>query len=153
MKKFYSFFAWVVLYFVGLLYGSYYSKKLSNMMIIVSAVILAGLGAYYLSGRLALDDYRYFNIWIHWMLGLFLFVLLFRILPRLVKPEKKYAAIMHLDHISYEVYLTHHPLILGPLSMMFLTHYSWVNIVLMLIVVYLLSRLLHFISSFILKLL
>lgn len=153
VKKFYSFFAWVALYFTGLLYGSFYSKKLSNIVLIVSVVILIGLGMLYVSDRLALVDYRYFNIWLHWMLGLFLFVILFRILPHLIKPNKKYAAVLHFDHISYEVYLTHHPLILGPLSMMFITHYSCVNILLMLVAVYILSRLLHCISSFTQKLL
>lgn len=148
VKKFYSFFAWVALYFMGLLYGSFYSKKLSNIVLAVSAVILIGLGTLYVSDRLALVDYRYFNIWLHWMLGLFLFVLLFRVLPHLVKSDKKYAAVLHFDHISYEVYLTHHPLILGPLSMMFITDSSWLNILLMLVAVYILSRILNLVSSF-----
>lgn len=148
VKKFYSFFAWVALYFMGLLYGGFYSKKLSNIVLAVSAVILIGLGTLYVSDRLALVDYRYFNIWLHWMLGLFLFVLLFRVLPHLVKSDKKYAAVLHFDHISYEVYLTHHPLILGPLSMMFITDSSWLNILLLLVAVYILSRILNLVSLY-----
>lgn len=152
VKKFYSFFAWVALYFAGMLFGCYYSKKTSNLVLVVSVAVLIVLGFLFDPGWLTqTGDYRYHTIWLHWVLGLFLFALLFRILPYLIKAEKKYAAIMHVDNISYEVYLTHHPLILGPLSMMFITQYSLVNILLILIAVYILSSLLHYISSIIQK--
>lgn len=153
VKKFYSFFAWVALYVAGLLYGNYYSKKMSNIVLVVSAAVLIVKGVLFGLGWLTQAEDRYFNIWMHWMLGLFLFVLLFRILPHLVKPEKKHSVVTHVDKISYEVYLTHHPLILGPLSMMFVTRYSLMNILLMLIAVYVLSRFLHYISSLTQKLL
>jgi len=152
VKKFYSFFAWVALYFVGMLFGGYYSKKTSNLVLVVSAAVLIVFGIlFYPSWLTQTSDYRYHTIWFHWVLGLFLFSLLFRILPHLIKAEKKHAALMHVDNISYEVYLTHHPLILGPLSMMFITQYSLVNILLFLIAVYILSSLLHYISSIIQK--
>lgn len=152
VKKFYSFFAWVALYFAGMLYGNFYSKKLANIVLVVSATILVVLEVLFVSGWLSQTDDRYSNIWLHWILGLFLFVFLFRILPQLVKPERKHTAVMHLDRISYEVYLTHHPLILGPLSMMFVTGFSWLNILLMLISVYILSRILNVVSLYAKKL-
>lgn len=152
VKKFYSFFAWIALYIAGLLYGCYYSKKLSNIVLVASSALLIGFGMLYASGWMAQADSRYSNIWLHWVLGLFLFVFFYRILPYLVRSEKKYAAIMHLDHISYEIYLTHHPLILGPLSMMFLTRFKCLNILLMLLAVYALSRILNVVGTFAKKL-
>ena len=122
-------------------------------MLVVSAAILIVIGVLLGSGCLMHADDRYYNIWLHWMLGLFLFVLLFRLLSHLVKADKKHAVVMHVDKISYEVYLTHHPLILGPLSMMFISRYNMMNILLMLITVYILSRLLHYYSSFTQKIL
>ena len=152
VKKFYSFFAWMALYIAGLLYGCYYSKKLSNIVLVVSSALLIGFGVLYASGRMTQADSRFSNIWLHWVLGLFLFAFFYRILPYLVRSEKKYAAIMHLDHISYEVYLTHHPLILGPLSMMFLTRFKCLNILLMLLAVFALSRILNVVGTFAKKL-
>ena len=153
VKKFYSIFAWIALYFAGFFYGSFYSKKLSNVMLLIGAVALIVLGLFFKQDWLTDVEYSHYSIWLHWILGLFLFVLLYRIFPLLIDSNKKYAAIMHLDKISYEVYLTHHPLILGPLSMMFLTQYDVVNIMIMLLTVYILSRILHYVGSFALKLL
>lgn len=148
VRKFYSFFAWVALYFAGLLYGNYYSKKLSTIVLFLSAVALIVFGSLFKLDWLAKVEYSHYSIWLHWVLGMFLFVLLFRILPLVIKSDKKYVAIVHLDKVSYEVYLVHHPLVLGPLSIMFLTSYPGLNILLLLIVVYILARLLHFICSF-----
>ena len=91
-------------------------------------------------------------IWLHWTLGVFLFVLLYYVLPLLVGENKRFDGIKHLDKISYEVYLIHHPLVLGPLSLMFVTKITGLNIALMLVVVYLLARALHYICSFTKKL-
>lgn len=148
VRKFYSFFAWIALYFAGMFYGNYYSKKLSTIVLFLDAFALIVFGLLFKQDWLTKAEYSYFSIWLHWVLGLFLFALLFRILPQAIKAEKKNATIMHLDKISYEVYLIHHPLILGPLSMMFLTPYVGVNILLLLVTVYILSRLLHFVCSF-----
>ena len=148
VKKFYSIFAWVVLYIAGMMFGHYYSKKISNIVIVVSVAILIVFGVPFRKEWLTQIEYRYHAIWLHWVLGVFLFALLFRILPLVVNSDKRYAAVMHVDAISYEVYLTHHALILGPLAMMSVTNYSWANVLLMLTTVYVLSKILHNISSF-----
>lgn len=148
VKKIYGFFAWIALYFAGLFYGTYYSKKTSNIVIAVSAVVLVLLGVRFEPNWLTQTDYQNCSIWLHWVLGLFLFALLYRALPLLIKSNHKYAVVSHLDKISYEVYLTHHPLILGPLSMMLITEYNVLNIMLLLIVVYVVSRVLNSIGSF-----
>ena len=153
IKKFYSFFAWVALYFAGMLYGAYNSKKLSNVVLLVTGVFLIVMGMLFKMDWLNRIEYRYHNIWLHWALGLFLFALFYRIIPLIIKSDKENVALKHLDQISYEVYLTHHPLILGPLSMMFITRYVLLNVLLMLMAVYALSRALHYVSSFTNKLL
>ena len=148
VKKFYSFCAWVALYFAGMLFGHYYSKKTSNLVLLVSSIVLAILLVLFKPEWLSQDEFVHHTIWFHWVLGLFLFVSLFRLLPLIVKSEKKHSLIKHLDSISYEVYLVHHPLILGPLSMMFVTKFAWLNVLIMLLAVYVLSRALHYICSF-----
>lgn len=153
VKKFYSLFAWVALYFAGMLYGAFDSKKLSNVILLVAGVFLIVMGVLFKTDWLTQSEYRYHSIWLHWALGLFLFVFLYRVLSQLIKSDKKFIALKHWDQISYEVYLTHHPLILGPLSMMFITRYALVNIMLMLMAVYVLSRALQYVSSFTNKLL
>ena len=147
VRKFYSFCAWVALYFAGMLFGFYYSKKTSNLVLLISSVVLAVLLVLFKPDWLTQFEFRSYTIWLHWVLGLFLFVFLFRVLPLVINPEK-YLFLKHLDSISYEVYLIHHPLILGPLSMMFLTPYVGLNILVLLVMVYILSRLLHFVCSF-----
>lgn len=148
VKKMYGFFAWIALYFAGLFYGCYYSKKASIIVIAVSALILFLLGVRFKPNWLTQTDYQNCSIWLHWVLGLFLFALLYRVLPLLIKPNQNHSVVLHLDKISYEVYLTHHPLILGPLSMMLITKHSCLNILLLLIVVYVVSRVLNSIGSF-----
>ena len=148
VRKFYSYCAWVALYFVGMLFGQYYSKKASNLVLLVSSIVLAVLLVLFKPEWLSQKGFVHHTIWFHWVLGLFLFVSLFRLLPLVVNSEKKHLLIKHLDSVSYEVYLVHHPLILGPLSLMFVTKIAWLNVLIMLLIVYLLSRVLHYICSF-----
>ena len=105
VKKLYGFFAWIALYFAGLFYGSYYSKKTSNILLVISSAILIVLGVLFEPNWLTQTDYSYCSIWLHWVLGLFLFVFLYRFLPLLIKPDKKYAVVTHMDKISYEISL------------------------------------------------
>ena len=147
VKKFYSFCAWLSLYFIGMIYGYYYSKRISNIVLIVGSVILIVLGFSFKQDWLIQTENQHYSIWLHWVLGLFLFALLFRVLPQIIRSNKKYSAIVYLDRLSYEVYLTHHPLVLGPLSMLLITRYDMVNISLLLITVYILSRALHSVVS------
>lgn len=148
VKKLYSFCAWLSLYFVGMIYGNYYSKKLSNVVLVVGSVVLIVLGLSFKLGWLTQNENQHYSIWLHWVLGLFLFALFFRVLPQIIRSDKKCSAIVNLDRISYEVYLTHHPLVLGPLSMLLITRYDLVNLILLLITVFFLSMALHFVGSF-----
>ena len=148
VRKFYSFFAWLALFMAGLLFGMNYTKRVSNYVLVISSVALAILAVFFSPSWLTQQEFRYHTIWLHWILGVFLFVLLFQTLSHVLCNHKKWSFIKHVDSISYEVYLIHHPLILGPLSMMFLTKYVWLNLLLLLVAVYLLARLFHYLNSF-----
>lgn len=148
VRKFYSFCAWVALYFAGMLFGLYYSKKISNLVLLMSSIALGVLVVLFKPEWLTQYAFRYHTIWLHWIMGVFLFVALYRFLPQLIKQEKKNLLVEHFDKISYEVYLVHHPLILGPLSMMFITKYCWLNILMVLVATYTISRILHYVCSF-----
>lgn len=148
VKKFYGFFAWLALYFAGMLLGAHYSKKLANMVLLASFGMLVVLTAMFEPDWLTQQEYKYHAIWLHWVLGTFLFLLFYRVLSSMIREQKKGSLVKHLDGISYEVYLIHHPLILGPLTMMSLTKYVWLNILLLLFTVYVLARLFHYLCSF-----
>lgn len=148
LKKFYSLSAWLALYLLGLFYGKFHSKTVSVIALVVSSIALIVLCLFFEPSNLTSFEARHYMIWLHWTLGVFLFVLLYYVFPLLVVENKRFDGIKHIDKISYEVYLIHHPLILGPLSLMFVTKYAGLNIVLMLVVVYLLARALHYICSF-----
>ena len=143
VKKFYSIVAWVALYLTGMLFGTYYSKTFSSVVMLVSAMALTVLSVRFSPDMLANEAFREYSIWLHWILGLFLFVTLFHWLPILLDPQKQHCCILHLDKLSYEVYLIHHPLIMGPLSLLFMTKYCWLNIIIVLFVVYVLARLFY----------
>ena len=152
LKKFYSLFAWLALYLLGLFYGKYHSKTVSTIALVSSSIALIVLCLFFEPSKLTSFEARHYMIWLHWTLGVFLFVLLYHVLPLMIGENKSFAGIRHLDKISYEVYLIHHPLILGPLSLMFVTKVVGLNIVLMLVVTYLLARVLNYICSFTKKL-
>ena len=147
LKKFYSLSAWLTLYLFGLFYGKYHSKTVSIIALVASSIALIVLCLFFEPSNLTSFEARHYMIWLHWTMGVFLFVLLYYVLPLLVGGGR-FEGIKHLDKISYEVYLIHHPLILGPLSLMFVTKYAGLNIALMLVLVYLLARALHYICSF-----
>ena len=152
LKKFYSLSAWLALYLLGLFYGKYHSKTVSVIALVASSIALIVFCLFFEPSKLTSFEARHYMIWLHWILGVFLFVLLYYVLPLLIGENKSFDGIKHLDKISYEVYLIHHPLILGPLSLMFVTKVAGLNIVLMLVVVYLLARALNNICSFTKKL-
>lgn len=148
LKKFYSLSAWLTLYLLGLFYGKYHSKTVSLIALVASSIALIVLCLFFEPSRLTSFEDRHYMIWLHWTLGVFLFVILYYVLPSLVDDSKHFDVVRHLDNISYEVYLIHHPLILGPLSIMFVTKVAGLNIVLMLVATYLLARALNYICSF-----
>lgn len=134
--------AWICCYIIGYALGvntckKYISKTLLAVIFAFVAFIGNGIQIYIniirgirFEGELA-TAYGYFCDYNHVYLGIFLFLAIqlwldgfnFEQHSRLVK------ALNFADQYSYECYLTHHFLILGPFSLMSVTRVSWVNVV------------------------
>ena len=85
-----------------------------------------------LSGYIA-TAYRYFQNYNHVCLGVFLFLVMKKALDHMTFVENFRKLLNITDKYSYETYLVHQFLILGPFSLMALTPYLPVNIVIILI--------------------
>ncbi len=98
--------------------------------------------------------YTYYCEYTHLLLGVALFILLKKVFDSININDERYFHIHKLlkvsDKYSYEVYLIHQFLILGPLSMLKLTTVASLNIVIALICIFLLAYLANKISSYIL---
>ena len=152
VKKFYGLFAWLTLYVFGLIFGSFYSEKFSNIVLASSAVVLIVLGFGFNIELLESVESKEYAVWTKWFLGVFLFSVLFRCLSKISIPKPKFDLVSHLDKLSYDIYLIHHPLILGPLSVMYISRYSYLNIIIVLLSAYLLSLLFHLVYTRVLSL-
>lgn len=83
---------------------------------------------------------NYFVPWQHTLLGVFIFIFLYVVL--LNKHTEKNVFIYFINHISklsYEIYLTHHVLILGPLSLLHISKYLSLNLVIIFIFIWVYS--------------
>lgn len=141
VQKMYSIAAWIVLYLFGMCMGRFDTKMVNAITTVVSGVGLAILMVFFQLSRLTDSTWAYYSVWLHCVLAIFLFGVLYAILTKIdVKPPK---CLQFVNNISYEVYLVHHILILGPLSLLFLTPSKTINIVLILIITFVLSYVLN----------
>lgn len=147
LKKLYSLIAWIALYYVGLVFGFHYSKRLSNIILVACSVALIILGMKFNIDMLTSEESTEYSIWLHWIMGLFLFSAIYRCLSSVSISNHKIGVVSHFDKLSYDVYLIHHPLIMGPLSLMFITKYCCLNVIIMLVSVYLLALVFHLIHT------
>ena len=137
VQKMYSIAAWIVLYLFGMCMGCFDTKKVNAITTVASGVILAILMVFFQLSRLTDPMWAYYSVWLHCVLAIFLFGVLYAILTKIdIKLPK---CLRFVNNISYEVYLVHHILILGPLSLLFLTPSKTINIVLILIITFVLS--------------
>lgn len=137
VQKKYSIAAWIVLYLFGLCMGCFDTKKVNAVTIVASGVILAILMVFFQLSRLTDPMWAHYSVWLHCVLAIFLFGVLYAILTKIdVKLPK---CLQFVNNISYEVYLVHHILILGPLSLLFLTPSKTINILLILMITFVLS--------------
>ena len=135
--KMYSIAAWIVLYLFGMCMGYFDTKKVNAITTVVSGVGLAILMVFFQLSRLTDSAWAHYSVWLHCVLAIFLFGLLYAILTKIdIKLPK---CLRFVNNISYEVYLVHHILILGPLSLLFLTPSKTINIVLILMITFVLS--------------
>ena len=133
VKKMYPTCAWIVLYIVGMVYGRYAKSKVSLSIIIVSAVVLIGMLPFFRVDRLVEADWAHYSVWLHCALAVFIFAAMYYVIPKVVSESAKFPVLKQIDTISYEVYLVHHPLIMGPLALLTITPYAGLNIAIILI--------------------
>lgn len=135
IKKMYSTCAWILLYTAGMTYGQYSKPKVSLSIMITAAVFLAALFPFFNLDRLLDSEWAHYNIWLHCVLAAFIFSSLYYAIPkRLSEDIMSVPVLKQIDTISYEVYLVHHPLIMGPLALLTITPYAGLNIAIILLI-------------------
>lgn len=130
--------AWVCCYVIGYALsmnekGKYISENV--LMVITGIIAIAGNTLQIYCDYIASIDFTGFGIiknYNHVMLGVFIFLLL-KVIFEKVDLTKVQKLLKLSDEYSFEVYLVHHLLILGPFSLLALTGYSLVNILIMLL--------------------
>ena len=139
--------AWICCYVIGYALGinensKYISEK---VLIIISGLIaIAGNSLQIFCDYIANIDFNGFGIiksYNHVMLGIFIFLIL-KVIFEKVNLNGIGKLLKLSDAYSFEVYLVHLLLILGPFSLMALTGYSLINILIMLLGICVLTLLL-----------
>ena len=139
--------AWICCYVIGYALGmnekdEYISEKV--LMIIAGIIAIAGNAIQIYCDYIADIDFTGFGIiknYNHIMLGVFIFLIL-KVIFEKVNLNRIRKLLKLSDVYSFEVYLVHQLLILGPFSLLALTRFSSVNILIMLIGVFILALLL-----------
>lgn len=133
IQKMYSTCAWIVLFIAGMVYGKYESPKVSLFVIAGSFVLLMGMLPFFSLDHLIDSSWGHYCVWLHCVLAICLFAAMYYLLPIVMPENANFLLLKWIDNISYEVYLVHHPLILGPLALLTITPYAGLNIIVVLI--------------------
>lgn len=149
VQKLYGLCSSICLYAVGMLIGHNDTKKINITLNILSGIVVAGLFSFFTWEHLTSVDYKEYSTWLHFSLGIFIFISLYNVLPLLIDEKKEYKLLKQADSISYEVYLVHHPIILGPLSLLLITPYNSVNILIVVVLSIIMAYTLKYCCSFI----
>ena len=137
----------IVLYCIGMCLGCYDTKIVNTATTIISGLGLAIIMVFFQLQHLTDSAWAHYSVWLHCVLAIFVFSSLYAILTKVeVKLPK---CLQFVNNISYEVYLIHHILILGPLSLLFVTSSKTINILLILIITFVLSYILSLILNLI----
>ena len=137
IQKMQSVVAWVMLYLLGILWGKNENKWINTTLLIISTILsLAMLSCFKIEYLFDPHMVRY-NIVLHCILALWIMTVLYCMFSKIEIRIPKW--LQCCNDISYEVYLVHHILILGPLSLLFLTPSKTINILLILIITFVLS--------------
>jgi peptidoglycan/LPS O-acetylase OafA/YrhL len=149
IQKLYSLCASICLYIFGMLIGRCETKKINITLNILSGIIVIGLFSIFTWEHLTSAAYKEYNTWLHFSFGIFIFISLYNLLPFFINENKEYKLLKQADSISYEVYLVHHPIILGPLSLLLVTPYNSINILIVLLLSVIMAYALKYCCSFI----
>lgn len=149
IQKMYGLCSSICLYAVGMLIGHNETKKINISLNILSGIVVVGLFSIFTWEHLTNVDYKEYSTWLHFSLGIFIFISLYNILPLFINEKKEYKLLKQADSISYEVYLVHHPIILGPLSLLLITPYNSVNILIVVVLSIIMAYTLKYCCTFI----
>ena len=142
--------AWVMLYLLGMFWGMYENKWINIALLIFSTVISLVM-MYFLKLEYLFDSLMVrYSIGLHCILALCIVSVVYSMFSRMEIRMPK--CLQYCNDVSYEVYLIHHIIILGPLSMLFITPLKSINIVLIIVMTFVLSHLLNRLTNLIKKL-
>lgn len=133
IQKMYPICAWIVLFIAGMVYGKYESPKVSLSVLIGAAVLMTGMLPFFCLEHLTDPEWAHYSVWLHCGLAILIFVAIYYLLPKFISETANLPVLKQVDKISYEVYLIHHPLIMGPLALLTVTPYVGLNIAIILI--------------------
>lgn len=138
---------YIVSYFVGM-YWKY--DKVNIRYCIVSSIILFIAIALRLIGRIFFDDSTFYNIIIvgytQSFIGFSSFFICLYIISN-IGEKLNFKIINYLDSISYEIYIVHYMFIVGPVSLVNMTEYSFINCIIIILSSFLLANILHIFSD------
>lgn len=152
LQKMYSNFTWLLLFVLGLLLGM--SKKSSHFWV----TGIAAVGLFFTAAMLpsvdalCVPEFSHLSVWFHVSLSIVLLCIL-KFIAALHWPKSVISKLVCCNKISYEIYLIHHIFCLGPVSLLFLTEWPYLNIFIMLMISVLVAWLLKIISAKLLYLL
>lgn len=133
VQKMYPICAWIVLFIAGMVYGKYESSKMSLSLMIGAAVLMTGMLPFFCLEHLTDPEWAHYSVWLHCGLAILIFVAIYYLLPKFISETANLPVLKQVDKISYEVYLIHHPLIMGPLALLTVTPYVGLNVAIILI--------------------
>lgn len=137
IQKMQSIAAWIMLYLLGMFWGKNENKWINTTLLIISTLLsLAMISCFKMEYLFDPHMVRY-SIGLHCILALWIMMVLYCMFSKIEIRIPKW--LQCCNDISYEVYLVHHILILGPLSLLFLTPSKTINILLILIITFVLS--------------
>lgn len=148
---------WISFYVIGYALGINEKQKHINTKVLTSLIgVVALIGnaiQIYCSYVIHKDfpEYQCFCDFNHVMLGVFLFLALMILCDKLQLGKGMNGLLRFTDKYSYEMYLVHHLIILGPFSLMALMGVNAVNIVIILVMTVLLAMMLKYISEILQK--
>ena len=141
--------AWVMLYLLGMFWGKNENKWINIGLIIIS-LILSFVMLYFLKMEYLTDPHMMrYSIGLHCILALCIVSVLYCSLSKLEICMPKW--LQYCNDVSYEVYLIHHIVILGPLSLLLVTPSKAISIVLVIAITFMLSHLLNRLTHLIKK--
>lgn len=164
INNFFKYFnsAWIFCYIFGFFIGNLkkenlfkLEKNISIISIIIALImnsirILEYFKINIVVNRLSTTTYERFCNFSHVLLGVSLFIIFRLIFNTIFKKEypniiKKICS--YTDKMSYDIYLVHQFLILGPFTLMRLTPYLIINIIIILILIIILATIVNFLSN------